>query len=38
MDAAIVFSLFGLLLVAALLDGVDSRRWSERGWWPGTPR
>jgi len=22
----------------ALLYGVDSRRWDERGWWPGVQR
>jgi hypothetical protein len=38
MGAVIVISLFALFLVAAALDGVDSRQWSERGWWPGTPR
>jgi hypothetical protein len=38
MDAVIVISLLVLFLAAAVVDGADSRQWSERGWWPGTPR
>jgi len=38
MGAVIVFSLFVLFLVAAVRDGVDSRKWRPEGWWPGSPR